>query len=102
MAASLVKSGPKGCSFACIDWRLYKVCPVNAISMGTNGLPVINEEKCIGCGLCVKECPKMVLALTSDKNEVHVRCRATMKAKILELYVVLVVFPVDNVKSLSF
>ncbi|HQE04664.1 MAG: Fe-S cluster domain-containing protein [Tepidanaerobacteraceae bacterium] len=81
-AASMVNDGPKACSYACIGFGdCVKVCPVDAITMGEDGLPIIDEDKCTGCGLCVKECPKMVIALTSSKNEVHVRCRATMKAK---------------------
>lgn len=81
-AASMINGGPKGCSFACIGFGdCVKVCPVDAITMGEDGLPIIDEEKCTGCGLCVKECPKLVLDLTSNKNEVHVRCRATMKGK---------------------
>ncbi|MFO7152433.1 MAG: RnfABCDGE type electron transport complex subunit B [Bacillota bacterium] len=81
-AASMVNSGPKACPFACIGFGdCEKVCPVGAITMGEKGLPVIDEEKCTGCGLCVKECPKMVISLSPEKNEVHVRCRATMKGK---------------------
>lgn len=81
-AASLVNGGPKACTFACIGFGdCEKICPVGAISMSEDGLPVIDEEKCTGCGLCVKACPKMVIALSPLKNEVHVRCRATMKGK---------------------
>lgn len=80
--ASLVNGGPKSCPFACIGFGdCIKVCPGGGITMGNNGLPVIDEEKCVGCGLCVKECPKSVIALTSIKNEVHVRCRSTLKGK---------------------
>ena len=32
-------------------------CPVDAISYDENGISVINEEKCIRCGLCIHKCP---------------------------------------------
>jgi Fe-S-cluster-containing hydrogenase component 2 len=32
-------------------------CPVGAISQVGNGLPVIDEEKCINCGKCSMICP---------------------------------------------
>ena len=38
-----------------------RVCPVNAVtqegSFFRSGVPVIDSEKCIGCGKCVKVCP---------------------------------------------
>lgn len=46
-----------GCS-AC-----YSICPVNAISMENDQenfrSPVIQMDKCIRCGLCVKTCPQL-------------------------------------------
>lgn len=81
-AASMVNGGPKACPFGCLGFGdCTIVCPVDAIIMGDNGLPVIDEQKCIGCGLCAEACPKNVLALVSEKNEVWVSCRATMKPK---------------------
>ena len=44
-------------SFAEMSYdRNATVCPVNAISHGANSI-VINEDTCIGCGLCVEKCP---------------------------------------------
>ena len=48
---------PKNCSKECI-----KFCPrVRAgdetIVMGENGKPIISEELCVGCGICVHKCP---------------------------------------------
>lgn len=51
---------PRKCSYECIN-----VCPVNKSGRGIaikaerekKGKPVIIEEVCIGCGLCVKACP---------------------------------------------
>ncbi|MBQ9949638.1 MAG: 4Fe-4S binding protein [Clostridia bacterium] len=28
---------------------------------------IINEEKCKGCGLCVRACPKKIMALSQTK-----------------------------------
>lgn len=28
---------------------------------------IINEEKCKGCGLCVRACPKKIVALSNTK-----------------------------------
>jgi Fe-S-cluster-containing hydrogenase component 2 len=36
---------------------LVVVCPVSTISQDKNGLPVIDDEKCIKCGKCAKRCP---------------------------------------------
>lgn len=32
-------------------------CPVGAISQTGYGLPVIDREKCISCGICLRGCP---------------------------------------------
>ncbi|MCX8132115.1 MAG: 4Fe-4S binding protein [Clostridia bacterium] len=34
-----------------------KVCPVGAIQQSGNGLPTIDDEKCIKCKKCVMFCP---------------------------------------------
>jgi ferredoxin len=36
---------------------LMHVCPVGAISQNGNGLPIIDESKCIECGKCTRYCP---------------------------------------------
>ncbi len=48
---------PKMCGFQCI-----KFCPRvrtgdETIKEGEDGKPVISEELCVGCGICVKRCP---------------------------------------------
>ncbi len=51
------KCNPKKCSYECI-----RFCPRNragddCITKGENDKPVIDENLCIGCGICVKKCP---------------------------------------------
>lgn len=36
---------------------LVRLCPVNAIRQNQDGLPVIDEERCIQCGKCLRSCP---------------------------------------------
>jgi ATP-binding cassette subfamily E protein 1 len=48
---------PKMCNFQCI-----KFCPRvrtgdETIIVGEDGKPIISEELCVGCGICVKRCP---------------------------------------------
>lgn len=42
------------------------VCPTDALSIGVGGLPVVDQQVCIGCGLCVIRCP--VGAIHLDKR----------------------------------
>lgn len=41
----------------------YRVCPVDAISIGNNGVAVIDESSCIVCGLCLHRCPFAAIQL---------------------------------------
>lgn len=40
-----------------------KVCPVGAISQDGNDLPVINQEKCLECGACIRFCSMNAIQL---------------------------------------
>lgn len=50
------------------DMRKY-LCPVNALKSGTKEI-VIDEKKCIGCGLCVASCPVGAIYLKGGKARV--------------------------------
>jgi len=32
------------------------------------GIPIVNKEKCKGCGLCIANCPVNILSKTEDVN----------------------------------
>ena len=32
------------------------------------GIPIIDKERCKGCGLCIANCPKKILSRTDDVN----------------------------------
>ncbi|MCK4647472.1 4Fe-4S binding protein [Candidatus Pacearchaeota archaeon] len=46
-------------------------CPVNAISM-KNGKAVINMKKCIRCKKCHEVCPKKAIRHDSERNQKEV------------------------------
>ncbi|RLJ08431.1 MAG: ribosome biogenesis/translation initiation ATPase RLI [Candidatus Aenigmatarchaeota archaeon] len=56
---------PKKC-----EWLCQRVCPVNrtgkeCIKQGEDGKPVIDEELCVGCGICVRKCPFSALSVVN-------------------------------------
>ncbi|MHC5054162.1 MAG: ATP-binding protein [Planctomycetota bacterium] len=40
-----------------------QVCPYDALTQEGDAAPVVDEEKCEDCGLCVKACPKGALRI---------------------------------------
>lgn len=69
-AAQLTMNGTKKCAFGCIGFGdCEAACPFDAIKMGENGLPVVDREKCVGCGKCAKTCPKHLFALIAEDTK---------------------------------
>jgi Fe-S-cluster-containing hydrogenase component 2 len=52
----------------CPDRQCVTVCPEGAVKPSARiNLPLINLEKCTGCGLCVKACPLGAIVLKGKK-----------------------------------
>jgi formate dehydrogenase beta subunit len=65
-AVALLGGGIKVCTIGCLGLgTCARACPFDAISMGPNNLPVVNEKKCTGCGTCERVCPKHIINLSS-------------------------------------
>ena len=65
-AVALLGGGMKVCTIGCLGLgTCQKVCPFDAITMGPQGLPVVDEKKCTGCGTCERVCPKHIINLSS-------------------------------------
>lgn len=74
-AAKLVQQGPKTCKFGCLGFgNCVRACPFNAMSMGPNGLPVVDRKMCTGCGKCANTCPNHVIELLPMSAQVSVSC----------------------------
>ena len=61
----MLGSGTTECSFGCLGLGdCSAVCRWNAIHINpVSGLPEVDEDKCTGCGVCVKKCPRHILEL---------------------------------------
>ncbi len=67
--------GNKVCPHGCIGgFHCVSVCPNQAIQPGPDGLPVIDIAKCVGCGTCVKGCPRRVIELVTRGHLIYLAC----------------------------
>lgn len=80
-AALSTGGGPKACTFGCMGFgSCVKVCEFDAIHI-ENGIAVVDREKCVACGKCVKECPKHLIELVPYDNKCFVACNSNDKGK---------------------
>ena len=82
-AAKLIQGGPKGCKFGCIGFgNCVRACPFGALSMGDDGLPIVDKDICTGCGKCVSTCPQAILTLQTFAAPVQVGCSSHDKGAV--------------------
>ncbi len=83
VAANLLFGGAKACKYGCLGLgTCVKNCPFDALSMSDAGLPVVDPEKCTGCGKCESVCPKKVIAMAPLTVHVRVNCSSRDKGPV--------------------
>ena len=71
-AATMLFDGSKVCEIGCLTLgTCVNACPFDALSIGTTGLPEVNEYLCTGCGTCEAICPKGIIRLTSQTRRIQ-------------------------------
>ena len=57
---------PKFCKkcYLCVEF-----CPKDALAGGEDGIPVVDEERCIQCGLCEMYCPDFAIKVRPKKPD---------------------------------
>lgn len=70
-AAYQLFHGEKDCEIGCLGFgTCVRSCPFDAITMGKEGFPVFDPEKCRVCGTCEKVCPKGIISVISSSTKI--------------------------------
>ena len=56
------------------DGKCVDACKFGAIEINSIGVAEVNKEKCIGCGVCVKVCPKSLIRLVPVDTTIVPKC----------------------------
>jgi RnfABCDGE-type electron transport complex B subunit len=73
-AATLVTDSTKSCAFSCIGLSsCVRACNFDAMKI-EDGIVVIDDEKCTGCGMCIPTCPKNILHMRPYAKNTTVTC----------------------------
>ncbi|MCF8105060.1 MAG: RnfABCDGE type electron transport complex subunit B, partial [Desulfohalobiaceae bacterium] len=85
-AAAIVSTGgDKACQYGCIALgSCVRSCPFDALSMGSDGLPIVNEELCTGCGNCVQACPRDIPRLIPMSQKTANLCSTHDAGKVVK------------------
>jgi len=80
--AELAFAGPVACQYGCVGFgECVGACNFDAITM-VNDFPVIDPEKCVACGACVRTCPKEIIHLVPKNARVYIPCSTKDAAKV--------------------
>ena len=73
---ALVSGGEKLCLYGCLGGGdCVAACQFDAMYMNENGLPMVIDELCTGCGLCAKACPRGVIEIHPEDRNLFVFCK---------------------------
>ena len=80
--AMLAFAGPLDCQYGCLGFgECTGSCQFEAITM-VNNFPVIDPEKCVACGACVKTCPRGIIQFIPKNARVYKPCSTADSAKV--------------------
>lgn len=74
-ANTVTSGGSLSCTYGCLAYGdCALVCPVDAFTVREKLPPIIDRNKCIGCGKCVDECPRRIIVLEDEGHKTFVLC----------------------------
>lgn len=67
--------GIVSCVYGCLGGgSCVAACKLKAISIEGGGPPVIDETKCVGCGLCARACPQGIIGIILTRYNIQTAC----------------------------
>lgn len=76
-AAVAAGGGGKACAWGCLGLADCEAsCHFDAIHMNEQGLPVVDEAKCVACNDCVVACPLDLFSLQPVSHKLWVACKS--------------------------
>lgn len=82
IAAHLTMGGEKYCQYGCLGFGdCVTSCQFDAIWISDNGLPVVDDELCTGCGNCEIACPRDIIELHPKSHNLFIFCKNRDEAK---------------------
>ena len=65
----------QGCAWGCLGGgSCVEACRLNAIHINDRGIAEVDWEKCVGCGLCAKACPRKLIRITTPEYPIYPAC----------------------------
>ncbi|MBT3754974.1 MAG: Fe-S cluster domain-containing protein [Candidatus Cloacimonetes bacterium] len=82
-AAILVSGGPNACNYGCVyQYDCVRACKFDAMHIDDNGMIIVNNDNCTGCGACAIACPRDLIEMVSIKKRVHILCASHDKGAV--------------------
>ena len=63
------------CEWGCLGGgSCVEACRLEAIHINDRGTAEVDPEKCVGCGLCAKACPRGLIRITTEEYNIYPAC----------------------------
>ena len=83
---SYVNGGNKECDMACLGCGdCVKICPKDAIFINKRGVAEVDPLRCVGCEACTQICPKHLIEMISSNAKVCAVCSTPNFSKVCEV-----------------